>query len=187
MARFTPRTTEREMRSAWWDIKESEYLGDVCVVCVRVCHTHTQTLLKREGPQGGWRLLVLLKSKRTREEIAISLASPQGPPSSRPRRTHRRGLSRLRDRPQLRLRADKLPSPNHCERRDFLFVNFHQGCCERRSFVSRRKLEKKSGGVRYIKRVMLLGGEPTQLAEDAAHTPPADIGPLYSHPLASPL
>ena len=27
MARFTPRTTEREMRSAWWDIKESEYLG----------------------------------------------------------------------------------------------------------------------------------------------------------------
>ena len=22
MARFTPRTTEREMRSAWWDIKE---------------------------------------------------------------------------------------------------------------------------------------------------------------------
>ena len=31
-------------------------------------------------------------------------------------------LSRLRDRPQLRLRADKLPSPNHCERRDFLLV-----------------------------------------------------------------
>ena len=29
-------------------------------------------------------------------------------------------LSRLRDRPQLRLRADKLPSPNHCESRDFL-------------------------------------------------------------------
>ena len=28
----------------------------------------------------------------------------------------RRGLSRLRDRPQLRLRADKLPSPNHCVR-----------------------------------------------------------------------
>ena len=28
MARFTPRTTEREMRSAWWDIKESEYLGE---------------------------------------------------------------------------------------------------------------------------------------------------------------
>ena len=27
MARFTPRTTEREMRSAWWDIKESEYLA----------------------------------------------------------------------------------------------------------------------------------------------------------------
>ena len=25
MARFTPRTTEREMRSAWWDIKEREY------------------------------------------------------------------------------------------------------------------------------------------------------------------
>ena len=43
-----------------------------------------------------------------------------GPP--RPRRTHRRGLSRLRDRPQLRLRANKLPSPNHCERRDFLLV-----------------------------------------------------------------
>ena len=40
----------------------------------------------------------------------------------RPRRTRRRGLSRLRDRPQLRLRADKLPSPNHCERRDFLLV-----------------------------------------------------------------
>ncbi|EOD10161.1 hypothetical protein EMIHUDRAFT_446221 [Emiliania huxleyi CCMP1516] len=30
----------------------------------------------------------------------------------RPRRTQRRGLSRLRDRPQLRLRANKLPSPN---------------------------------------------------------------------------
>merc|ERR1712127_1024277 len=43
-----------------------------------------------------------------------------GPP--RPRRTHRRGLSRLRDRPQLRLRANKLPSPNHCESRDFLLV-----------------------------------------------------------------
>ena len=28
MARFTPRTTEREMRSAWWDIKESEYLAE---------------------------------------------------------------------------------------------------------------------------------------------------------------
>ena len=41
----------------------------------------------------------------------------------RPRRTHRRGLSRLRDRPQLRLRANKLPSPNHCESRDFLLVN----------------------------------------------------------------
>ena len=27
MARFTPRTTEREMRSALWDIKESEYLA----------------------------------------------------------------------------------------------------------------------------------------------------------------
>ena len=40
----------------------------------------------------------------------------------RPRRTQRRGLSRLRDRPQLRLRADKLPSPNHCESRDFLLV-----------------------------------------------------------------
>ena len=37
----------------------------------------------------------------------------------RPRRTQRRGLSRLRDRPQLRLRADKLPSPNHCASRDF--------------------------------------------------------------------
>ena len=34
----------------------------------------------------------------------------------RPRRTHRRGRSRLRDRPQLRLRADKLPSPTHCEK-----------------------------------------------------------------------
>ena len=31
MARFTPRTTEREMRSAWWDIKESEYLGELAV------------------------------------------------------------------------------------------------------------------------------------------------------------
>ena len=30
--------------------------------------------------------------------------------------------SRLRDRPQLRLRANKLPSPNHCGRRDFLLV-----------------------------------------------------------------
>merc|ERR1712094_53918 len=40
----------------------------------------------------------------------------------RPRRTHRRGLSRLRDRPQLRLRANKLPSPNHCESHDFLLV-----------------------------------------------------------------
>ena len=28
-----------------------------------------------------------------------------------------------RDRPQLRLRADKLPSPNHCESRDFLLVS----------------------------------------------------------------
>ena len=46
------------------------------------------------------------------------------PVSARPpdRRTHRRGLSRLRDRPQLRLRANKLPSPNLCEGRDFLFV-----------------------------------------------------------------
>ena len=31
-------------------------------------------------------------------------------------------LARLRDRPQLRLRANKLPSPNHCESRDFLLV-----------------------------------------------------------------
>ena len=29
----------------------------------------------------------------------------------------------LRDRPQLRLRANKLPSPNHCESRDFLLVS----------------------------------------------------------------
>ena len=35
----------------------------------------------------------------------------------------RRGLSRLRDRPQLRLRANKLPSPNHCDSHDFLLVN----------------------------------------------------------------
>ena len=34
-------------------------------------------------------------------------------------------LSRLRDRPQLRLRADKLPSPNHCESCDFLLVFNH--------------------------------------------------------------
>merc|ERR1712094_34912 len=43
-----------------------------------------------------------------------------GPPD---RVEHRRGLSRLRDRPQLRLRANKLPSPNHCESRDFLLAN----------------------------------------------------------------
>ena len=30
------------------------------------------------------------------------------------------GLSRLRDRPQLRLRANKLPSPNHCEHLEHL-------------------------------------------------------------------
>ena len=34
--------------------------------------------------------------------------------STQIRERHRRGLSRLRDRPQLRLRANKLPSPNHC-------------------------------------------------------------------------
>ena len=43
-----------------------------------------------------------------------------GPPTAS---NSRRGLSRLRDRPQLRLRANKLPSPNHCESRDFLLVN----------------------------------------------------------------
>ena len=32
-------------------------------------------------------------------------------------------LGYVRDRPQLRLRANKLPSPNHCESRDFLLVN----------------------------------------------------------------
>ena len=62
---------------------------------------------------------------------ALYTLHPLHPPSQlpqarakapRPRRTHRRGLSRLRDRPQLRLRADKLPSPNHCESRDFLLV-----------------------------------------------------------------
>ena len=36
MARFTPRTTEREMRSAWWDIKESEYLNLFRVAAVVV-------------------------------------------------------------------------------------------------------------------------------------------------------
>ena len=51
--------------------------------------------------------------------IATSLASPQAPPTAS---NSRRGLSRLRDRPQLRLRANKLPSPNHCESRDFLLV-----------------------------------------------------------------
>merc|ERR1712216_861518 len=50
------------------------------------------------------------------------LAGLSAGPPDRPRRTHRRGLSRLRDRPQLRLRANKLPSPNHCESRDFLLV-----------------------------------------------------------------
>jgi len=29
MARFTPRTTEREMRSAWWDIKELLFVHSV--------------------------------------------------------------------------------------------------------------------------------------------------------------
>ena len=54
------------------------------------------------------------------------LGSAQGLPTAR--RTHRRGLSRLRDRPQLRLRADQLPSPKSlntdiaCESRGFLLV-----------------------------------------------------------------
>jgi len=44
--------------------------------------------------------------------------------ASRPRRTHRRGLSRLPDhRPQLRLRAEQAAEhKSHCERRDFLLV-----------------------------------------------------------------
>ena len=50
------------------------------------------------------------------------LAGLSAGPPDRPRRTHRRGLFRLRDRPQLRLRANKLPSPNHFESRDFLLV-----------------------------------------------------------------
>ena len=53
------------------------------------------------------------------QEEDNSLASPQAPPTAS---NSRRGLSRLRDRPQLRLRANKLPSPNHCESRDFLLV-----------------------------------------------------------------
>ena len=49
------------------------------------------------------------------------LASPQGPPTAS--NSSARALSLgLRDRPQLRLRANTLPSPNHCERRDFLLV-----------------------------------------------------------------
>ena len=62
------------------------------------------------------------------------LGSAQGLPTAR--RTHRHGLSRLdgvpasgaRDRPQLRLRADQLPSPKSlntdiaCESRGFLLV-----------------------------------------------------------------
>merc|ERR1739848_618734 len=78
------------------------------------------------------------QSEITREQLSLPLASPPSPSGirgilwvvqsidlwpPRPRRTHRRGLSRLRDRPQLRPRANKLPSPNHCESRDFLLVN----------------------------------------------------------------
>ena len=42
------------------------------------------------------------------------LAGLSAGPPDRASNSPRRGLSRLRDRPQLRLRANKLPSPNHC-------------------------------------------------------------------------
>ena len=63
-----------------------------------------------------------LVSRPTEGHHEVQRSPPRWPlrKAPRPRRTHRRGLSRLRDRPQLRLRADKLPSPNHCESRDFL-------------------------------------------------------------------
>ena len=47
MARFTPRKTERErereMRSAWWDIKESGYLGVFCV-CSKQCKKNLEQM-----------------------------------------------------------------------------------------------------------------------------------------------
>ena len=65
-----------------------------------------------------------LVSRSLDDDHEVQRSPPRWPlrKAPRPRRTHRRGLSRLRDRPQLRLRANKLPSPNHCESRDFLLV-----------------------------------------------------------------
>jgi len=73
MARFTPRTTEREMRSAWWDVKE-------------------KGAMKYRDRQ----LAGLSARPPDRVELigAGSLGYGTGPS-------------------QLRLRADKLPSPNH--------------------------------------------------------------------------
>ena len=53
------------------------------------------------------------------------------------------GFSRLRDRPQLRLRADKLPSPNHCARRDFLLVfkNLSHVCRQAQSQSKKRRCQ----------------------------------------------
>ena len=81
------------------------------------------------------------QSEITREQLSLPLASPPSPSGIRGIRwvpqsidlwlvsrslddTMKRSpscwLSRLWDRPQLRLRADKLPSPNHSASRDFL-------------------------------------------------------------------
>ncbi|EOD22359.1 hypothetical protein EMIHUDRAFT_368426, partial [Emiliania huxleyi CCMP1516] len=75
------------------------------------------------------------QSEITREQLSLPLASPPSPSGirgilwvvqrvisghlmttmkpPRPRRTHGAGSLGYRDRPQLRLRANKLPSPNH--------------------------------------------------------------------------
>ena len=81
--------------------------------------------------------------KYSDRHLAGLSARPPGP-----RRTHRRGLSRLRDQPQLRLRlrANKLPSPNHCgESRDFLLVfkNLSRSLADTEKKQQKRKQQRK--------------------------------------------
>jgi len=69
-----------------------------------------------------------MKYRSDRNSVAGLSARPPGP-----RRIHRRGLSRLRDRPQLRLRADKLPSPNKSLLRVVIsLVGFQKSLSERK-------------------------------------------------------
>ena len=103
--------------------------------------------------------------KYSDRHLAGLSARPPGP-----RRTHRRGLSRLRDRPQLRLRlrANKLPSPNHCgESRDVLLVfkNLSRSLADTEKKQQKRKQQRKEAFAHHPARDTLKKKERKQTSQ----------------------